>query len=67
MKGPDTEKELLNGKKAINVLGGEVIKKEEFSIPKSDIKRTIIIISKIRKTPNNYPRKAGLPTKEPII
>ena len=66
MKGPDIEEELLNGKKAINVLGGEVIKKEEFSLPKSDIKRTIIIINKIKRTPNNYPRKAGMPAKEPI-
>lgn len=66
MKGPDIEEELLNGKRAINVLGGELAKKEEFNLPKSDIKRTIIIINKIKKTPNNYPRKAGIPAKEPI-
>lgn len=67
MKGPDIEEELLNGKKAINVLGGEVKKMEEFNLPKTDIKRTIIIINKIKKTPNNYPRKAGMPAKEPIM
>lgn len=67
MKGPEVKQELLNGKKAINVLGGEIIKEEEFNLPKSDIKRTIIIINKTRKTPNNYPRKAGIPAKEPIM
>ena len=66
MKGPDTNEELKNGKKAISVLGGNIVNKEEFELPYSDIKRTIIIIEKVKNTPTKYPRKAGTPSKEPI-
>ena len=66
MKGPDTNEELKNGKKAISVLGGNIVNKEEFGLPYSDIKRTIIIIDKVKNTPTKYPRKAGTPSKEPI-
>ena len=67
MKGPDIAEELENGKKAISVLGGKVIKKEEFDLPLTDIKRTILVIEKIKNTPRKFPRKAGIPSKEPII
>ena len=30
-------------------------------------KRNIIIIEKIKSTPTKYPRKAGMPKKQPII
>ena len=39
---------------------------EEFNLPNSDIGRTIVIIRKIKKTQAKYPRKAGLPSKEPL-
>ena len=67
MKGPDINDELEKGKKAINVLGGKIFEKEEFKLPSSDIRRTIIVIEKIKNTPKKYPRKAGMPAKEPII
>lgn len=66
MKGPDTKEELKNGEKAISVLGGNIVNKEEFKLPYSDVKRTIIIIEKVKNTPTKYPRKAGTPSKEPI-
>ena len=37
------------------------------TLPETDIKRTIIIIEKVKQTPSKYPRKAGLPAKEPIM
>ena len=67
MKGSNTNEELKNGKKAISVLGGNIVNKEEFELPYSDIKRTIIIIEKLKNTPSKYPRKAGTPSKEPIL
>ena len=66
MKGTDLDEELEKGKKAISVLGGNIVNKEEFELPYSDIKRTIIIIEKVKNTPTKYPRKAGTPSKEPI-
>lgn len=67
MKGPDVNKEVDQAKNAIQVLGGNIENIYEFELPKSDVKRTIIEIKKIKNTNSKYPRKAGMPAKEPII
>jgi 16S rRNA (guanine527-N7)-methyltransferase len=67
MKGSNVEEELKSSNKAINILGGEIEKIEKIILPETDIERTIIVINKKCSTPNKYPRKAGIPTKEPII
>ena len=66
MKGSSVEEELETSKKAINVLGGKVSNVFEFDLPKTDIKRNVVIVDKINKTPSKYPRKPGMPSKEPI-
>lgn len=67
MKGSDIDEELENSKKAIEILGGKIEKIERFNLANTDIKRNVIIIKKIKETPKRYPRKAGTPSKEPII
>ena len=67
MKGPMVEQELLKAKKAISILGGEVIQDEKLVLPSSDYERTIILIRKCRQTSPGYPRKSGKPTKSPLI
>lgn len=66
MKGNNIEEELKEAQKAIEILGGKIEKIDNFIIPQTDIERNIIIISKIKPTPKQYPRKAGTPAKEPI-
>ena len=66
MKGNNIKEELDKSRKAIKVLGGKLEKVEEFVIPNTDYKRNIIIIKKEKSTPIKYPRKAGIPSKEPI-
>ena len=66
MKGSEVEEELNNSKYAIKELGGEISLQDEFCLPDTDIKRNIIVIKKIKYTPKLYPRKAGLPSKEPL-
>ena len=66
MKGSEIKEELENGKKAIKILGGEIQEVEEFYLPETDIKRSIVIVKKISSTPKKYPRKPGTPAKEPI-
>lgn len=66
MKGSNVKDELNEGKNAINVLGGKVNCIDEFVLPDSDISRNIIIIDKVKNTPNRFPRKAGIPAKEPL-
>ena len=41
--------------------------KVEFVLPNSDICRNLVTIKKIKATPKKYPRKAGLPSKEPLV
>ena len=67
MKGSNTKEEIENSNKALEILGGKIEKVEEIILPDSVIVRNIIIVRKIKSTPNKYPRKAGIPTKEPII
>lgn len=66
MKGNNAEEEILEAKKAISELGGEIIKVEKTVLPDLNLERNIIIIKKIKQTPTKYPRKPGTPQKEPI-
>ena len=65
-KSGSVEEELEQSKKAIFELGGKVKEVIAFTLPETDIERTFVVIEKVRKTPKKYPRKAGLPSKEPI-
>ncbi|NMA65672.1 MAG: 16S rRNA (guanine(527)-N(7))-methyltransferase RsmG [Clostridiaceae bacterium] len=66
MKGPDVDEELKESKKALIVLGGEIIDVKKFMLYNSDNERCIVMIKKYRHTPPKYPRKSGKPTKSPI-
>lgn len=66
MKGPNISQEIDLAKNALKELGGEIEKVENFKLPNSDIERNLIIIEKIKKTNTKYPRKAGIPSKNPL-
>ena len=66
MKGANIDEELSNAKNVVRELGGKIIKVDDFTLPDSDYKRNIIIIQKINKINPKYPRKAGIPSKEPL-
>ena len=65
-KSEKIQEEMVLADKAISVLGGKVERQVEFTLPDSDIYRNLFVIKKIKKTPGKYPRKAGLPSKEPL-
>lgn len=65
-KSGDVDNELATAKNAFFLLGGKVLSNNKFQLPNSNINRSIIVIDKIKKTPKKYPRKAGMPTKDPI-
>lgn len=65
-KSSDSDEEIKNAEHAIAKLGGKTEKIDGFKLPDSDIGRSIVIVRKIKKTPPQYPRKAGMPTKEPL-
>lgn len=58
--------EMAEASNAISILGGKISGQIEFTLPDSDIYRNFVIIDKIKDTPKKYPRKAGMPTKEPL-
>lgn len=58
--------EASDAKNAIFLLGGKVKEQVEFQLPDSDIYRNLFVIEKKSSTPKKYPRKAGLPAKEPL-
>ena len=66
MKGPEIEEEVNKSKNAITILGGTISNMYKFNLPNSDIGRTIIEIKKENNTKKQYPRKAGIPSKEPL-
>ena len=67
MKGSNAQDEINLAKKAIDVLGGKFNLMDEIVLPNSDIKRNNIIIDKVKNTPEQYPRKAGKPSKNPLV
>lgn len=66
MKGSDIQ-EIDDSKKALSLLGGEISQVNKVFLPDENIERNIIIIKKVRHTSTLYPRKAGKPTKSPLI
>ena len=65
-KSEKIEEEVEQAKKALKLLGGRVEKIVNFQLPGTDAGRSLIVIKKINKPPEKYPRKAGLPGKEPL-
>ncbi len=66
LKGPLADEELSDAKKAIHILGGEVTDVFSAKIPETDLDHKIIIVKKVRHTPQQYPRKPGIATKNPL-
>ena len=65
MKGSSTD-EIKASSKALELLGGKIEQVHDFTLPDSDINRSIIIVRKLRQTPSKYPRKPVKPSKEPL-
>ena len=65
-KSGESHSEIREASKAIKILGGNTEDIQDFMLPDSDIERSVVSVRKIKKTPAQYPRKAGTPAKEPI-
>ena len=65
-KSGDIEEEVNDASKAIALLGGKKERIEKFQLPDTDIQRSFVVIEKTKNTQKRYPRKAGMPTKEPL-
>ncbi len=61
------DEEVEKSLRAIQILGGKVEKIEKFELPDSDIGRAFVYIKKVKNTSKKYPRKAGIPAKDPLL
>lgn len=66
-KSSGVDEEAEEAARAISTLGGKLEGIHRFMLPESDISRALVVVRKVKKTPNGYPRKAGTPSKEPIV
>lgn len=66
LKASKSEEELNEAKPAIALLGGKFQEERSLELPITQDERHIIVIQKKKETPKKYPRKPGLPNKQPI-
>ena len=62
----DADDEINESLNAIKTLGGEIEKIEKYDLPEGFGKRTVIVIKKVKSTPEKYPRGRGLERKKPL-
>lgn len=65
-KSGEIDSEVEDSKKAIHILGGKLLDVIKFQLPGTEIGRSFVQIEKVQNTSKKYPRKAGLPAKEPL-
>lgn len=65
-KSGEITQELKDAKTAVFLLGGRLEECRNFILPDSDIRRSLIVIKKVNGCPKKYPRKSGLPSKNPL-
>lgn len=66
-KSGNIQEELEAAGYAIQILGGRIKDTVKFKLPGSDMDRSLVVIEKIKETPARYPRRAGIPSKEPLM
>ncbi|MFD2330690.1 16S rRNA (guanine(527)-N(7))-methyltransferase RsmG [Cohnella sp. GCM10020058] len=67
MKGSDHTAELEESARSIRLLNAKLRYTRELKLPLEQSERQLIVIGKLGKTPKEYPRKAGIPLKQPLI
>lgn len=65
-KSGSVDQEIIQAEKAVKILGGQREEVVRFSLADTDMDRSFVVIHKAKPTPKKYPRKAGLPSKEPL-
>ena len=65
-KSGKVEEELNQARGAVKLLGGKIENTVSFELPKTEGERTLVVLRKVVSTAKKYPRKAGMPGKEPL-
>lgn len=65
MKGKNAQEEIVEGN-SLNLLNGQIIKQEEYYLPKEESKRVLIVIKHFKECPKKYPRAFASIKKNPL-
>ena len=65
-KSGKADEEIAQARSAVKKLGGEMKDIIVKILPETDVERTFVPVKKMAITAKKYPRKAGLPGKEPL-
>lgn len=65
-KSGKIQEELQESEKALKILGGHLEHVHKFQLGDAEMGRSLVMIKKEKSTPKKYPRKAGMPSKEPL-
>lgn len=66
MKSVDSDQELEAAKHAIETLGGAVSGVRDYEIPGTEVRHRLILVEKVKKTPEKYPRMFAKIKKNPL-
>ena len=66
-KGQVGPGEVEAGRRAAAELGGSIMELDEFQLPISGDARMLVVIEKNRATPERYPRREGIPARQPLF
>lgn len=61
------DSEIIQSARAINLMGGSLREVKRVELEEFADKRQLVIIDKVSPTPENYPRRPGIPAKRPLI
>lgn len=64
-KGGD-EEEIKDGENAVRILGGKIKNTYTYDLPENYGKRSLVVVEKIKTTPEKYPRGNGKERKDPL-
>ena len=65
-KGEEITEEVEAAQGAIAILGGELREVKTVEVPGIPEPRKLVVITKVRETPTDYPRRPGMPAKRPL-
>ena len=66
MKGPDCSEEINEAGRAIALLGGQLEKRIDYTIPGTDIVHSLVVVKKVKPSPAKYPRRWAQIKKQPL-
>ena len=67
MKSVESDAELAASQHAIAILGGAVEAVRDYAIPGTDVRHRLIVVEKVKKTPEKYPRMFAKIKKNPFL